>query len=76
MKSVKQFISMERLRHVQEFLVSKDKAILSSSEKGKGENLALLQIWHLILGYLFNLIQVDYQIAFVEEAELDFQYQN
>ena len=49
---------------------------LKSKNGRKGESLALLQIWHLILGYLFNLIQVDYQIAFVEEAELDFQYQN
>ena len=29
-----------------------------------------------ILGYLFNLIQVDYKIAFVEEAKLGFLYQN
>ena len=29
-----------------------------------------------ILGHLFNLIQVDYKIASVEEAKLGFLYQN
>ena len=32
----------------------------------EGESLALLQIWDSILGHLFNLIQVDYWIAFVQ----------
>ena len=32
-------------------------------EGRKGESLTLLQIWHLLFGYLFNLIQVDYQTA-------------